>query len=594
MRIVCPQCGAKYEVKDEKVRKKVFKIRCKRCTHEFVVRGEQEEAQEPAAAQVADEAAPAPAATNHEDEATKVVDYSERQREIAEEEGAVWHVVINREQVGGLTADDVLAYLGRGEIDPDTFTWREGMADWARLSTVPEFADAVAHATAQAEPDAQDDLGATAAIDIGAGIPEPASNDAEEDVMASNNVADGTAGGLFGGIDDLDDPRVSDPSQLRNQRNENSVLFSLDALAEGAGASPRSAPAPQVANTGGSEASGLIDMSLLDNVGPGPLHGTQSEMDALFGAGSGPAAAMPMPTGAPIQPLVNRKKSKLPMILGIAAGILILVGGTAVVMMQVMDKGETTATVAGATTPTKSPAKFKIGGEDKPKAASVEAAPKAKEAADAPAAAAIEKVAGTTPAAPTAAAKPAGKASSKRSGRSSRRASKPKKSVKRSGASGLAANSAKPTPRPAAKPKPRRASKKSGGSDEVDDLLGALDGKPAARPTGNSGRRPSGRSESTDPADDPLLPDKLGRKEIMSTVRRGIGKVLNCKAGTGASGTIKVRLTVAKTGRVQKAKVISSNFQGTPVGRCVEGKVKAFRFPAFRQGPMSFNMPFKL
>ena len=141
MRIVCPQCGAKYEVKDEKVRKKVFKIRCKRCSHEFVVRGEQEEAQ---AATPEPEAAAVEQAAPSEDEATKVVDYSARQREIAEEEGAVWHVVINREQVGGLTAQDVLAYLGRGEIDADTFTWREGMADWARLSAVPEFPDTMA------------------------------------------------------------------------------------------------------------------------------------------------------------------------------------------------------------------------------------------------------------------------------------------------------------------------------------------------------------------------------------------------------------------------------------------------------------------
>jgi len=593
MRIVCPQCGAKYEVKDEKVRKKVFKIRCKRCTHEFVVRGEQEESQEQAAGQEAEAATQEPAAASEEHEATKVVDYSARQREIAEEEGAVWHVVINREQVGGLTAADVLAYLSRGEIDPDTFTWREGMADWARLSTVPEFADAVAQSTSQAGGEEQDDLGATAAIDVSAGLPAATSSDAEEDVMASNNVADGTAGGLFGGVDDVHDPRVTDPSQLRNQRNENSVLFSLDALAEGAGAAP--APQPQVSNTGGSEASGLIDMSLLDNFEAGPATSTQSEMDALFGAGAGPAAAMPMPTGAPIQPLISAKKSKIPMILGIAAGILVLVGGTAVVMMQVMDKGETTAVSAASKTASTTPSKFKIGGE----AAETKGAPNSAKPADSantaqPAAgkeaAATEKVAAATPATDTAQAKPAAKTTKKRPGSRSGRSSKSSKRASKKSASAAARPSA-PAARPAPKPKPRRPKKSSGG-DEVDDLLGALDGKPAARPSGGS-RRPAA-SGGGDPSDDPLLPEKLGRKDILKAVRRGSAKVLNCKAGTSASGTVKVRITVAKTGRVQKASVISSNFQGTPVGRCVEGKVKKFRFPAFRKGPMSFNMPFKL
>jgi len=39
MKIVCDSCGTKYSIADEKVRGKVFKIRCKKCSNIIVVRG---------------------------------------------------------------------------------------------------------------------------------------------------------------------------------------------------------------------------------------------------------------------------------------------------------------------------------------------------------------------------------------------------------------------------------------------------------------------------------------------------------------------------------------------------------------------------
>src|SRR5437763_13429422 len=39
MKIVCDNCATKYSIADEKVRGKVFKIRCKKCSHIIVVRG---------------------------------------------------------------------------------------------------------------------------------------------------------------------------------------------------------------------------------------------------------------------------------------------------------------------------------------------------------------------------------------------------------------------------------------------------------------------------------------------------------------------------------------------------------------------------
>src|SRR5437660_1308316 len=108
MKIVCDNCATKYSIADEKVRGKVFKIRCKKCSHIIVVRG--------------GESAPETAAP-------------------AADGG--WHVVIDGEQVGPLADADVRAKIDHGEIKADTYTWKEGFADWVKLSAVPEFAGLV-------------------------------------------------------------------------------------------------------------------------------------------------------------------------------------------------------------------------------------------------------------------------------------------------------------------------------------------------------------------------------------------------------------------------------------------------------------------
>src|SRR5262245_32034140 len=99
MKIVCDSCGTKYSISDDKVRGKVFKIRCKKCSHIIVVRGT-EQAGAPAAA--------APAAA----------------------EGGGWHLVVEGDQVGPVSDSDVRGRIERGEINADTFVWKEGFADW--------------------------------------------------------------------------------------------------------------------------------------------------------------------------------------------------------------------------------------------------------------------------------------------------------------------------------------------------------------------------------------------------------------------------------------------------------------------------------
>src|SRR5580765_7221337 len=127
MKIVCDACQAKYSISDDKVQGKVFKIRCKKCSNIIVVRG--------GAGGAAAEPAPAP-----QEKDTRVYDYGYEGGGAPAGDDAVWHLVINQDQVGPMTAADVQQKFSGGEVDGETFAWKEGMADWLPLSQVDAFA----------------------------------------------------------------------------------------------------------------------------------------------------------------------------------------------------------------------------------------------------------------------------------------------------------------------------------------------------------------------------------------------------------------------------------------------------------------------
>src|SRR3954463_8408257 len=93
MKIVCDACQAKYSISDDKVQGKVFKIRCKKCSNIIVVRGGAGGA----------EAAPAPT----QEKETRVYDYGYEGVGAAAGDDAVWHLVINQDQIGPLTVAEV-------------------------------------------------------------------------------------------------------------------------------------------------------------------------------------------------------------------------------------------------------------------------------------------------------------------------------------------------------------------------------------------------------------------------------------------------------------------------------------------------------
>src|SRR5690349_14601209 len=219
MKIVCDACQAKYSISDDKVQGKVFKIRCKKCSNIIVVRG---------GAGAAD---PAPAPQPEKD--TRVYDYGYEGGDHAPGgDEAVWHVVINQDQVGPMTAVDVQQRFAAGEIDSETYVWREGFADWLPMAQVDTFASLVASApSASALPPAARAGGAEAVASMFGDEVPGRSDPGDLFASASSGGArhDDDGSDLFGGKPTGSQPAQGGP-RLRGERNENSVLFSLNNL----------------------------------------------------------------------------------------------------------------------------------------------------------------------------------------------------------------------------------------------------------------------------------------------------------------------------------------------------------------------------
>jgi predicted Zn finger-like uncharacterized protein len=121
MKIVCQNCSATYKIADDKVQgKKVFKIKCKKCGEDILVRGTDAPAE-----------AEAPMERPSEDEQTRVVS----------NEGSepIWHAVLNGDQQGPFTLDQLRDLMAQGQIDTETYVWRDGFDGWLPMRDVAEL-----------------------------------------------------------------------------------------------------------------------------------------------------------------------------------------------------------------------------------------------------------------------------------------------------------------------------------------------------------------------------------------------------------------------------------------------------------------------
>ncbi|MGE0547201.1 MAG: GYF domain-containing protein [Kofleriaceae bacterium] len=573
MKIVCDACQAKYSISDDKVQGKVFKIRCKKCSNIIVVRG--------GAGAVEQAAAPA------QEKETRVYDYGyEGQGPSADE--AVWHVVINQDQVGPMTAAEVEKRFVAGEVDADTYAWREGFADWMPLSQVDAFAS---FASANAATTVSSGSGAAAASIFGSeGLGSSGSSDlfgsssASSSAMAASGDDDG--GDLFGSKPAASRGGAASAAaaeaKLRGERNENSVLFSLNNLAQLASDKPApsaavtSMPSGHATGAAGGEGSGLIDIrsmanAYLGNSGASSAPRTAAAVGTIddlpvFGGGGFTEPAVLVPTAA--------RSSNNKMMFALIASVGVLAIAAVVMVIVLLKDDKPPAKVAAVTPPGEKDSDSKADAPstpDSPGSPGSAAEPSKTGSAETPPAADnTPPVADKTPP-----ASDSGSRTADKSDRDKPTRDKPHRDPTPSRSGGTPAK---------ADPPPAKEPAAAGGCDEVSCVLNNYEGACCAKFRKGGSKTASASSSSKGD-----LPDKLDRGMIQGAVDKVKARVMSCGDRSSAKGMVKVSVKVSPEGRVSSASPTQT--PDPSLGNCVASAMSKASFPKTQTGG-SFSYPF--
>lgn len=578
MKITCQSCQAKYTIADEKVAGKTVKIKCKKCGSTIVVSG-------------IEAAAPAPAAAYpglppmDDDGATRVVSIPEAGGAPTTDE---WTVNISDDDQRTMTTSQVAQGYASGTITGDTYLWRDGMSDWLPLSGIPELAALVSRPGPAAGGEAP---GQAMADDETAGMPDNASTVAfaqspfnqpgamqafvaaqaaskaapaaapapveSAPAAAARRASAGRSGvDLFGGSseqragagDMFPSPNApSHDDRLVGERNENSVLFSLSSLTA-------SDNANKAARGGGNRDDAVIDMRPSPGAGPG-----RRDVDDIMNLGGGGFASPilappsllapviePPPQMAPVGMSASlpaqafggmsappeKKSSMVGLIAGVALGI-VLVGGAAIYFLR----------------PAPPPA---VAAND---AVSASAQPSA-----------VVAAAATPTAVPSAAAVAAA-------------APTDSPSAAPTGAAAVAVAAAAP-------------------GKGTDKPAGAAPGPGAAPSPAATAAKPEKTAEPAAAATAAPAPAAGGaefnRGAASSALGGAAGAAKSCKKPDGPTGTGRVKVTFAPSGRVTSAVVEGPPFAGTSVGGCVASAFRGAHIPPFDGAPVAVSKSFTI
>jgi predicted Zn finger-like uncharacterized protein len=573
MKISCQSCQAKYTIADEKVLGKIVKIRCKKCGATIVINGNETAASAPQA----DEAP-----------AQNVFDYTAQ----APGGGEQWTVNVADGDQRTMTSAEIIQEFKSGVVNEETFCWKDGMSDWLPLREIDELYSA---ATGGGEPALSPDHTHQEPSFTSASSPEaggflfgggggglaasgpassPNGNGSGGALFASSSPASappgattaarrqgGRGGGgadLFGGVaqaggeDDVMTsapagmPQVSnEPGKLTGQRNENSVLFSLNALTSNAPKEETAAPA------GGVEGSGLIDIRALSATMGQEKGGKANHIDDIMNLGGGGAfsAALAAPVLAPPSMDSGMLDTGAP-----GAGknnkmlLVAIVGGAAIIAIAIL-------------------LVFALKKPEPPAAALVPTAMTPQVDTPPPVAAPTDTgaAAGGTPS--TAAAPGTGQAVAANQPKAPSGGTGGSKSAPRANTGGGGNDT--PAPPPAAVVPP--PSKPSSFADALKSAAGDTGGSAApAAPQGGSAPFDRGAA----------------------TAALGSVNVASCRKGDGPTGAGHVKVTFAPSGNVSSAVVDAPPFAGTPVGGCVAGKFRGAHIPAFSGGAVTVGKSF--
>jgi predicted Zn finger-like uncharacterized protein len=500
MKVSCQACGAKYTIADDKVRGRKVKIRCKSCGAPIVVDAQSE------APPAADGAKPLGADAPAAPAATATTAKSEP-----------WSVNLSDTDQRTMTTDEVIAGWKSGVVTSDAFVWKEGMGDWVAILECEELrsllpaeqapdptatpfgptivtAPAVMPAASKGLPAARVSGGrARGGVDLFDAV----EGGGEEDVATSAPAFPGMAG-----------TQPYDDGKLTGARNENSVLFSLDALKGGLTAEPKKAPPP--AKSVVSDPLAASPANVLGG-GASPLFSLSADQALLT------APAPPDPPPRSVEAVDGRP--------GRGPNKLVVYGGAGAAAVALLGVGLLLGRSGKEETPTDT-------GKEQATSASSAAADKKEEKKE------EEKKA--EEAKPEASAAPSASVSAK---------------------------------------------------------------KIATGPVG-----PSSKKESSPGASEPTTPKEPKKEEAAPVVGTAPFSVsaaqvaltqaatnsAGCKKPDGPTGSGKVQVTFATSGRVTTANVQGPPFAGTPVGGCVAGMFRRAKVPPFVGNPVTVSKSFAI
>jgi predicted Zn finger-like uncharacterized protein len=547
MKVTCQACSAQYTIADDKVKGRKVKIRCKACQTPIVVDG-----QNP----------PPAAASSGFSEAPPALDPFAPETALPGE-ADVWNVNLSDTDSRTMTTAEVIEAFRNSVVTTDAFVWKDGMGDWVAIMDCVELAPLLSGPTDPPPPVA----GQTPHAPLVAGTAAAAAPKVGGMPMLSGGAAAGAgaaraasakaapAADLFGDIDaagsESEDVDVSTGAakavpmapgstgyddKPTGQRNENSVLFSLDSLKAGFVApaptpdkrSSPSAPKPgaprptQPSNPddpfGMGASAGLAGMG----AGGNPLFSMNANQALL----TAPAPPEPKPiavpayntaTGAMAPAGMDAKTKKLVMFGGIGAGavILLLLGLGIFGGKGKKDEGGANAAASAES----------VKADDK-KPEEKKEEPKAEEKKDEPAAA------------------PSASAEEKKPDATKPDAAKTDASKAATHTAATTTTAKKEEPEPAA--------------------AGASTAPP------------------------------FSKASAISALGGAAGSAGGCKKAGGPTGVGKVQVTFAPSGRVTSATVMGAPFAGTAVGGCVAGAFRRAHVPAFSGNAVTVSKSFAI
>lgn len=183
MKFLCDSCKAKYQIPDEKISGRTLRMKCRKCSHEIIIRGpkgpesgaSESERRSPArtsassAGRMPTSSSPSlspsssasrrrpSSATASRPSSVAASRPAQRQSSRPSALGAdfrrgtftpepvtakpptEWYVAINDVPVGPIKREEVARKIGMGAVTGESLCWREGLDDWRPVSEVPEL-----------------------------------------------------------------------------------------------------------------------------------------------------------------------------------------------------------------------------------------------------------------------------------------------------------------------------------------------------------------------------------------------------------------------------------------------------------------------